>query len=132
MMEVMVENDPGPTPALQVAEKNPVYLRKSDKNGVKIHIPEHIMLWQLQNYVSNELGIANSRQILFINGKKYYQSPNQLLQIKANTIIHAHEKQTWEYRVICIKVQLLDSENNLKQPKEYTVMRKDTIGQFLE
>ena len=50
------------------------------------------MLWELQQIASKELGIPNTRQILFINGKKYYQSPNQLLEIKANTIIHVHEK----------------------------------------
>ena len=132
MMEVVVGSDPGSRPHKPTPQKVSVYFRKSDKSGVKVHIPQFIMLWELQHIISRELSLASHRQILFICGKKFHQSPNQLLEIKENTIIHVHEKQTWEYRVIGIKVQILEAENLLREPKEYTVMRRDTILRFLQ
>ena len=77
-------SNPRPVP------RHTIYLRKTDKNGIKIDVPPRMMLWELQHLVASELGIANHRQVLFINSNKFHKSSNKLLELRENTIIHVH------------------------------------------
>ena len=107
------------------------YLRQTDKSGFKIELMSSIMLWHLQELITEKTQIPVQQQLLFICSQKYFQSPNQLLKISPNSIIHVHSKEEESHKAIKISIQLIDEAGKLEPCKELFVSVQAPIGATL-